>query len=202
MNQSQVTAHFDAIADSYDRYKNQKPLYYHAILSKLRLLIPENVTIFDCGCGTGTILAKLNPRSGVGYDPSSQMIAIARKKWQSYPSISFTHTLPSIKTYDVVLSVDVVEHVPDLYMYMQTLYSFCATSGSVYVVFVDSWWEPLLAVLEYFNLKMPEGPHHRVSRSEVEKVAKKVGFQIVTTTVFPLTQFVPIPFITCLHLQK
>jgi len=39
-------------------------------------------------------------------------------------------------------------------------------------------WEPLLLLLEKLNLKMPEGPHYRISNSDLKKELKELSFVI------------------------
>ena len=57
-------------------------------LSKISkdLLFLENKSVLDIGCGTGTLIEYLNPKSYFGVDINSEFIKLARKK---YPGFKF-----------------------------------------------------------------------------------------------------------------
>src|SRR6187401_2944008 len=53
--------------------------YFHDYLARvLRARIPAGQSILDLGCGSGDLLASLQPARGVGVDLSSTAIAAAR----------------------------------------------------------------------------------------------------------------------------
>ena len=107
MSNSKVLNHFNNIAKDYDYYKQKNKFYYSNLKSLLRDLISKNSSVLEFGCGTGDLIASLNSTSGVGYDPSVEMIKIAKKK---HNKIKFVTKLPQNK-FDYVYMSDVVEHL-------------------------------------------------------------------------------------------
>ena len=88
--------------------------------------------LIDYGCGTGSILHILSDflpgRSYLGFDPCPQLSS----QWSSYPNIDFTTTfdLETIDLNDVILLIDVLEHVLDPYSLLDAL---CSRAGYVIV---------------------------------------------------------------------
>lgn len=90
-------------------------------------LAPRSVC--DVGCGSGDILAQLHERMGPGvrfkgFDISPQAIALARAK--RAPNLDFEAldpSRPSSEVFDLVLSLDVFEHVPDYLSFLAQLRS-------------------------------------------------------------------------------
>lgn len=82
--------HFNAIAIDYDYWK-KKNWYYHKKLKELyQSFIPAQSTVAKIGCGTGDILASLQPRKGLGIDISEEMITYAKKKYEDHHELTFS----------------------------------------------------------------------------------------------------------------
>lgn len=178
-----VISHFNSIAKNYDIYKRRNLFFYYSILKRL---IKNNVnvhgdsSILDYGCGTGEILNYLSPKIGVGYDPSIEMVKIASKKFNKKKNLKFVNSISAIKgKFDYIILSDVVEHIPDIYLELKRIKKFMSKSTKLIITFVDSTWDFFPQILERLNLKMPEGPHTRVSVKEMIKTARKVGLYVV-----------------------
>lgn len=146
---------------------------YNKLNSILTSEIPNTSNVLDFGCGTGTLLAHLQAGSKVGYDPSKEMIKLAREK---YPEISFVNKLPDQK-FDFIYSVDVIEHVEDLNKFLDQLENTLDDNGTIILIFANPFWEPFLLLMEKLKLKMPEGKHHRFLNGTVKKELTKVGLK-------------------------
>ncbi len=165
---------FDSIAKEYDYWKNRNKRYYNKLKVILRNKIPSDSSILDFGCGTGDLLAYLNPVDGIGYDPSPKMIKISQYK---YPSLNWSNCIPT-RQFDIVYSVDVIEHVNDLSTYLLEMKGCLKTSGKLILIFANPYWEPILLLLEKLRLKMSEGSHHRFSNRTVKQHLTQNGLQI------------------------
>ncbi len=87
--------------------------------------------ILDFGCGNGAVLERLEPAqraSYLGYDPDPSVISIARRR---FPSASFTARAGDLegRRFDSVASLAVIEHVPSVAGYLETLQSMLAEGG-------------------------------------------------------------------------
>ncbi|MBI3380329.1 class I SAM-dependent methyltransferase [Candidatus Gottesmanbacteria bacterium] len=193
-----VTKHFDNIASQYDYYKKKNSFYYSSLKLLLHGLIPPDKNILEIGCGTGDILSFLKPKLGVGIDISSKMIDIARKKYPMENLHFVTSPIDSYKTqlqFDYILMADVVEHLTDIDKSFKFI-SKLTTHDTIFInTMINPIWEPLLAAAEKLNMKMPEGPHKRISFEYLKEIASIHGLKIITHSYFLLCP-IEIPFVT------
>ena len=67
--------------------------------------------ILDYGCGSGVLASLVLPENYIGYDRDENVIKIAQKE---YPLHNFQTNTVSLKSaFDTIVSLAVIEHVPD-----------------------------------------------------------------------------------------
>ena len=179
---SRVRADFDSEAEQYDRWKQRNAYYYDAIKRLYRSRIPAGATVLEVGCGTGDILADLSPERGVGIDISPQMIRIARDKhpdleWHAHSTSDLGRAVQ--QTFDVAFLSDVIEHLEDVEQTFRDLVPFCNDKTRLMINMANPLWEPLLLILEWLGLKMPEGPHKRIRSATLVSILRRCGFELV-----------------------
>lgn len=173
--------HFDNLAKNYDS-GFLRNLYSSLVFKPILDIIPKNNIVLDFGCGTGETLNILSPKIGVGYDPSIEMIKNAQKKFKKNKNLSFVTDLKSInKKFNYIAMIDVIEHLENVSGELQMLKKYMNNDSKLVVSYVEGKWEKFLNILEYFNLKIQEGPHNRISNSELINIAKKAGLKLVKT---------------------
>lgn len=189
---SQVQKHFDSLAESYDFWKKKNAYYYTSVKEVFRSLIPQGTKILDVGCGTGDILAYLEPKYGVGIDISSKFIEIAKEKYKSRSSLHFsTVTVRELRTknFDFIILSDVIEHLEDINEMFSDILSIADQKTLVIITMANSSWEPILEIAEKLNLKMPEGPHKRLNDDQLISALKKNHFELISfgsRLIFPI----------------
>ena len=82
--------HWDLQAATYDQAKARNDAYYRALKTLFdRAVTPSfRDSVLEVGCGTGGVLASLEPESGLGVDISEAMIERARARFGD--NLSFT----------------------------------------------------------------------------------------------------------------
>ena len=179
MTKESVEEHFDGIAPNYDYWKKKNAYYYSTIKTFIARIIPPGGSVLEVGCGTGEILAAMRPRRGVGIDISKNMVELAGKKFPQYTFIhSPVESLPIDEKFDYVIMVDVVDHVRDVMDVFQNLYRFCHAETQVILTTINPWWDPILAVMERFGAKMPEGPHNFIEKRNLTKMLELMDFAV------------------------
>jgi len=93
--------------------------------------------IVDVGCGTGANIASLTDAYAChGIDPSAEGIELARKR---FPGVRFTCGLapdafgPEERDADVMLAMDVMEHVPDDFLFASSLLAALKPGGHLLI---------------------------------------------------------------------
>lgn len=196
-----IKAHFEEVALKYDWYK-ERAWYYYSWLKKIcRLHIPlaHQKRILELGCGTGDVLAYLNPKFGLGIDISENMIAIAKKKHRTLKNLRFEtcagETLTTKEKFDIILMPDVIEHLADVRQTFARLARIADRKTKIIVTMINPLWEPILMAGEHMGKKMPEGPHNRMTYRELKHILNQLGLMVMKRAFYV---FVPvfIPFIS------
>lgn len=179
MAKEEIRKHFEEVAGGYDRWK-EKSAYYYGLLAEIcRELVPPGSSVLEVGCGTGTLLSRLAPASGVGIDISPRMVEIAAAK---FPGLRFlvadAEDLRLDETFDFIVVPDVVEHLTDPGAMFRSVRKCCRRDTRVIVTCVNPLWAPVLHLAERLGMKMPEGEHRWLPESELEAIAGEAGFRM------------------------
>jgi SAM-dependent methyltransferase len=181
MSSDSVRDHFDEVAPDYDHWKHKASYYYTTVKAYVAEVVPPGRRVLEVGCGTGDILASLDPEVGFGIDLSPEMVARAAAK---HPQLRFAvHDLmgePLGEQFDFVVAVDVAEHVSDLGRAMASMAAALGPDGRLVLTTVNPAWGLSLELAERLHLKMPEGSHTWRSRPELESAARGVGLTAVS----------------------
>ena len=75
--------HWDSVAKKRDHWRGMGKWYHRRLIEIYRYLVNPNQRILEIGCGTGGLIARLQPSRGVGIEFSAEMIARATRYAQS-----------------------------------------------------------------------------------------------------------------------
>lgn len=169
----------DHVAERFDRDPNAaRPL------AGLRFL--------DIGCGGGLLcepMARLGAEV-IGADPSETNIAIARLHAEEtgldidYRATTAEALAASGETFDVVLNMEVVEHVADVDLFLTECASMVAPGGLMFVATINRTLKALgLAIVgaEYVLRWLPRGTHQfdrLVRPDEIEGPLSRAGLHV------------------------
>ncbi|KAM3109199.1 glycosyltransferase [Phormidesmis sp. 146-33] len=178
----QVRCYFDCIAPDLDRW-NQRNRYYYQDLDRLhQFLIPPGSCVLEIGCGTGNLLAALQPKIGVGIDFSQGTIDIAQAK---YPHLQF-HCLDAETlipqdfetdvAFDFIVLSGVLGHLGDIQKVLQNLQAFCHPRTRLILTFHNFLWQPLLHLAERIGQRRPQPPQSWLSMTDVKNLLTITGY--------------------------
>ena len=177
-----VRRHFDELADVYDAGKDRQSYYYDALVRIFRGHIPPGSSVLDVGCGTGTILKRLEPSRGTGLDLSPRMVELAAKK---YPGLEFRAediAKPSkAEPYGYVLLSDVFEHLPDVDAALEGLKSYGDAETLYISTCINPLWAPVMHLAEALRLKLPEGDHEWIPLKKLVRAIESHGYRVTST---------------------
>ncbi len=175
-----VKAHFEELAGQYDFWKSKNEIYYGEIKRFLRSKIEPAKRILDVGCGTGSLLASLEPSLGVGVDLSEGMVQIARQKFPQYRFlVCDCENLPFRENFDFVVMVDLMDHLTDHRAAFSALRQVLSDRSRVVLLTANPKWDPALRWAEKKGWKMPEGPNRFVSTKELMEILRRLGYDVI-----------------------
>jgi 2-polyprenyl-6-hydroxyphenyl methylase/3-demethylubiquinone-9 3-methyltransferase len=173
----------DRAAENFSRSpKSAKPL--------------EGLRVLDIGCGGG-LLSEPVARMGaevVGADPSEKNIGIASTHAKAsgvavdYRAVTAEQLAEAGETFDIVLNMEVVEHVADVELFMNTCASMVRPGGLMFVATINRTMKAAaLAIFAAENVLrwLPRGTHQYeklVRPEELEKSLAASGLEIVDRT--------------------
>jgi SAM-dependent methyltransferase len=196
LTKAEKIKYFDSVAKERQEWR-RKGAYYHEEFEKyLNFLIPANSSVIEIGCGTGELLAALNPSRGLGIDISSQMIEIARR---NFPHLRFEvsdfEDLQVEEKFDYVVVVETIGHVEDIQKAFRELHKVCRPQTRLIIVYYNYLWEPALKFAEAVGLRMRHLLQHWLPLDDIQNLLYLNDFEVIKKGyrfLFPLH----IPFIS------
>jgi SAM-dependent methyltransferase len=174
----------DELAGERDEWIRKNAYFYEEDLRYLRFLVPEGMKILDLGCGTGRLLASLNPSQGTGVDLSARMIEVARK---NHPELDFhvgdiehPDTLGALDgPYDVILMSETIGSLDDCEQLLANLHGLCSRETRIIIAYYSPLWEPILKLAELFNGKMPQVAQNWLSTDDIIGLLHLADFEVI-----------------------
>ena len=74
---------------------------------------------------------------------------------------------------------DVIEHLDEPARQLSTLRKLANDDTRLVMTYINPRWEWLLDIMEKLNMKMPEGPHNRISNESIKVLLSHVGFEVI-----------------------
>jgi len=133
------------------------------------------VEVLDVGAGDGYasgILLRQLPEgsSAVCYDPNYEEDFLHRARENGSPGLTFTAERPD-RRFDLLLALDVLEHVEDDDRFLRTLVEGLVRPGGTVLLSVPAW--PALFTRHDVML----GHHRRYRPSQLERLAREAGLE-------------------------
>tara|TARA_B110000967_G_scaffold175440_1_gene188208 strand:- start:127 stop:762 length:636 start_codon:yes stop_codon:yes gene_type:complete len=155
----------------------------------------KNLQILDIGCGGGLISEPMT-RLGANVtaiDASSKNINIAKAHAKKYNlNITYLNELPenlsSKKKFDIILNLEIVEHVDNLDLYLQSCFKLLKPKGIMFTATLNRTFTSFIKAIvgaEYVLRWLPIGTHDWnkfVKPEELEKKITDLDFSIINLT--------------------
>lgn len=156
----------------------------------------EGLRFLDIGCGGG-LLSEPMARMGadvVGADPSEKNVRIAQTHAAEtgvsvdYRAVTAEQLAEAGETFDVVLNMEVVEHVADVDLFISTCASMVRPGGLMFIATINRTFKAnALAIFAAENILrwLPRGTHSYdklVRPEELERPLERSGMQVIHRT--------------------
>jgi SAM-dependent methyltransferase len=174
----------DHFAAERDDWIERNRFYHEEDERYLRFLVGPGQRVLDLGCGSGHVLAALNPKCGVGVDFSSLMIDEARRR---HPHLEF-HVGdvedPSVLEaldgpFDVILLADTIGSLEDCQRTLVNLHRLCHRETRVVIAYYSRLWSPLLYAAKVIGQQMPQTELNWLAAQDLADIMDLADFQVV-----------------------
>ncbi len=181
-----VKTYFDRIAPQLDHWNRRNRSYYRDLEVFHQFFIPAGARVLEIGCGTGDLLAQVQPGEGVGIDFSPNVVAIAQAK---HPQLTFycldAETVcpedlgPLGAPFEFIILSGTLGHLGNIQTVLQQIHAFCTPSTRVILTFHNYLWQPLLTAAEAIGQRRPQPPQSWLSMDDVQNLLTITGYQSV-----------------------
>lgn len=172
--------YFETAAENRIRWKKRNRYYHNLLESYFSFFIPSEKKVLELGCGTGELLASVNPIQGVGIDFSKNMIEIAKNR---FPNLCFNvrdaeEYISEIK-FDYIIMSDLLSSLNDIQKVLNKVSAMSDNSTRVIISNYNYLWEPILKLSEKFGLKAKLPPMNWLSVKDINNLLELEGFEII-----------------------
>ena len=179
-----IRTFFNNLASERKKWVQRNAAFYTADIEYMRFLIPANQRVLELGCGNGHLLSALNPAIGVGVDFSSNMIETARS---IYPELTFylgdiedSIFISSLEgPYDIIVLSDTIGMMEDIEKTLKNLHQLCTPNTRLIITCHSFFWNPILKIAEYLNLKMPQIELNWLSLADIDRLLNLSEFEVI-----------------------
>jgi SAM-dependent methyltransferase len=182
------TAHWDAVARRW-RHRSGLAGAYHRRLERVyRFLVPPGSKVLEIGCGTGDLLAALQPGIGLGIDLSGEMVRLAAER---HPGLRFLQAdahemesldgIPADETFDFIILSDLINDAWDVQRLLQRVAALSHRRTRVILNVYSRLWELPLALAVRLGLARPVLFQNWLTVADVKSLLRLAGFQPIRT---------------------
>jgi 2-polyprenyl-3-methyl-5-hydroxy-6-metoxy-1,4-benzoquinol methylase len=139
--------------------------------------------VLDVGCGSGALAAELPPPRYLGVEIDPLSLQLARER---YPGHRFAGELPPAgETFDTILSLAVIEHVPDPAGFLGALAGRLAAPHWARIVIstphpAADWIHHTGAAIGLFSRHASEEHEQLLDRRALERLGAQAGLRMVS----------------------
>ena len=173
-------AYWDEYAATLDRWEGPRR-YYRGRLSEIYgMLIPPRMRVLDLGCGTGDLLASLEPSYGMGIDFSANMLRTAK---QRHPGLKFVqqdvHELDLQEQFDYIICSDLVNELWDVQRVFEAARKHCHLSTRIILNAYSHLWEGPRHVAEWLRLANRQLPKNWLTVEDISNLLYLADFEVI-----------------------
>jgi SAM-dependent methyltransferase len=171
--------------DETERWREFNAAYHDDDRKFMRFLVPPGKRVLELGCGSGHMLAALEPSVGVGVDFSPKTVAKARTL---YPHLNFVEgdvenpaTLTAIEgPFDYIVLADTIGLLEDIDGTLRLIHLHCAPSTRIIIAYYSHLWEPVLKAAEALRLRNKQPQVNYVATADFLNLMDLADFEVIS----------------------
>jgi SAM-dependent methyltransferase len=181
-----VRAFYEPRQAAVERSRERNRYFYGCLTRALRARVTPGQRVLEIGCGSGDLLAALEPSRGVGIDLSTPAIAEARRRYSggSLHLLQGDGTDPALLAqleapFDAIVLVNVVTQLADVQAAFEALAGVCHARTRIFIYSYSRLWQPALWLAESLGLKHGSPHESWLPPEEVRHMLELADFEVV-----------------------
>lgn len=189
---SDVEAHYDALAADYDAINRRVDSYFRRFTGAMHLAeLSDGAYMLDVCARTGqgtayfyrqgkvsrAVCADVSRKMGALCLQRLQQLGLENYRWQQISSYEWPF---ADEEFEVVLSLETVEHFDNPRRFIQELGRVTRTGGTLVLSTPNVLWEPVHGLAAAASLHHSEGPHRFIPLRRLREYVSRAGFEIVS----------------------
>ncbi|HEX2364194.1 MAG TPA: class I SAM-dependent methyltransferase, partial [Bradyrhizobium sp.] len=174
----------EASLDEAGRWRKINAAYHADDIKFMRFLIPPGKRVLELGCGTGELLAALEPSYGVGIDFGAETLARAKAH---FPHLHFVlgdaedpATLNAIEgPFDYIVIADTIGMFEDIDGTLRLIYQLCTPSTRIVISYYSHLWEPVLKSAEALGLRRKQPTVNYIATADFLNLMDLADFEVI-----------------------
>src|ERR1700720_3797537 len=154
--------------------------YYRRLAEVYRYLVPQHSRVLELGCGTGDLLAALEPSPGVGVDFAPELLKQAARR---HPQLRFVQgdvdELSLNTKFDYVILSDLINDLWDVQTTIERVASVCTPATRVIINTYSRMWELPLRMAGRMNLANSALNQNWLTLADLDNMLALGGFEAV-----------------------
>ncbi|MDR1499882.1 MAG: glycosyltransferase [Tannerellaceae bacterium] len=180
MEKKDIIDFYNSTAKEREKW-NRRNSYYHKLLKRyFKFIVPPGRRVVEMGCGSGDLLAALEPCFGVGVDFAAEALAIGGEK---HPKISFVEADAEdddmIGNFDYIVLSDLTTCLMDAQAAIRRLKPLCRPHTRVVISQYNYLWEPVIKLLQWLRLKQKAPAANWFSMADTRALLELEGFKVI-----------------------
>ena len=182
MSRESTRDYFERIAPVWDHWHEKNRYYHRKMIELFRGMVPPGGRVLELGCGTGDLLAALDPAVGVGLNVAGALTALARQKHPQFQfdtvDVDEAKITPGVAPEYVVLD-NMLDYVYDVWDLLENLRPVVTGQTLLVMTSNNPLWGPLLRFASRIGQRVPDSPRNFITNRDIRSVLELQGFDVV-----------------------
>ena len=180
----ELLAYFEADNGAQDNPTRLNAAFREADREFMKFLIPRGKRVLELGCGSGDLLAALEPSYGVGVDFSPSAVARAKVR---HPALNYVvgdaedpATLAKIEgPFDYIVIADTIGMFEDIDGTLRQVHELCTPSTRIVVSYYSHLWEPPLRLAETIGVRHKQPAINYIATADFLNLMDLADFEVI-----------------------
>lgn len=191
-----VRSFYERHHESVERARARRGYFYGYLTRLIKARIPPGASVLEIGCGSGHLLAALEPARGVGIDLSGKAVLAARRRYAGRNLHFFEGdgADPALLAqlggpFDAILMLTVATQLADVQAAFEALRAVCHSRSRLLVYSYSRLWQPVLWFTERLGFRHKAPPDAWLPPEEVRHMLGLADYEVVRQdrgVVFPV----------------